>query len=119
MHLKLGQTVGHLGAIAGQKRGADAVGHGSKPQIKAGGLDLVGQDGGAAVERACGDHGAQGLGGQNSGCGHGKCPFQNETARAAGRQAGGFVLVGPERFELSTSRPPDGRANQAALRPDE
>ena len=33
-------------------------------------------------------------------------------------QAGGFALVGPERFELSTSRPPDGRANQAALRPD-
>jgi hypothetical protein len=27
-------------------------------------------------------------------------------------------MVGPERFELSTSRPPDGRANQTALRPD-
>ncbi len=33
--------------------------------------------------------------------------------------AGGVTLVGPVRFELTTSRPPDGRANQAALRPDE
>ena len=27
-------------------------------------------------------------------------------------------LVGPVRFELTTFRPPDGRANQAAPRPD-
>ena len=28
-------------------------------------------------------------------------------------------MVGPVRFELTTFRPPDGRANQAAPRPDE
>ena len=44
--------------------------------------------------------------------------LKDEAARA-GRAAGGFVLVGPARFELATFRPPDGRANQAALRPDE
>ena len=31
---------------------------------------------------------------------------------------GVFGMVGPARFELAAFRPPDGRANQAAPRPD-
>ena len=38
--------------------------------------------------------------------------------RRSTRIARGARLVGPERFELSTSRPPVWRANQAALRPE-
>src|SRR5690606_19303002 len=46
----------------------------------------------------------------NSGCG---C----ENAHPDDRM-GVFGMVGPARFELAAFRPPDGRANQAAPRPD-
>ena len=45
--------------------------------------------------------------------------YQPKNARKARHLRAVFMMVGPERFELSTSRPPDGRANQAALRPDD
>ena len=106
--------------MPGQERGAHAVGHGAKPQIKAGGLDLVVADRGSRGKRARW---------RSAGAGPVRAALRlvidappsapdDKTARTAGWQAGGFSMVGPERFELSTSRPPDGRANQAALRPD-
>ena len=103
---------------AGEERGADAVGDGAKPQIKAGGLKLIVAD---RRDRRPGRPWRSGGGGPERAalrCHRAPHGLDTETARAAGWQAGGFSMVGPERFELSTSRPPDGRANQAALRPD-
>ena len=105
--------------MAGKERGADAPGDGAEAQVEAGGLDLVVADRGIGGKRAGFDQLAQVLRGQHPGCRHGVPPTaRSETARTARGQAGGFSMVGPERFELSTSRPPDGRANQAALWPD-
>jgi hypothetical protein len=106
-------------ARARQERGAHAVGHGAKAQVQARRLHLVIADRWVTGQRARGDQLAQGLGGKDS-AGHQTSPSAPDTNRPRMPiwQAGGFSMVGPERFELSTSRPPDGRANQAALRPD-
>ena len=50
------------------------------------------------------------------GCGWAGAGGGNEKGHPA--RDGLLSVVGPERFELSTFRPPDGRANQAAPRPD-
>ena len=121
MHLEFGDAIGNGPPGAGQKRGAHPIGHRAQPQIKAGGLHLTGGKrmvggNGAAVDQA-----ADRLRWQNPGCRHHSpqtAGAGNETARTLLPRAGRFSMVGPGRFELPTFRPPDGRANQAALRPE-
>ena len=123
MHLEFGQTLGHCAPGAGEERRADAVGGGAQAQIEAGGLDLFGMDRGGGSNRPRLDQGAQALRRQNTAVGHQANSLRHQPletippAEPRARRAVS-VMVGPERFELSTSRPPDGRANQAALRPD-
>ena len=124
VHRKLFQTGRDLAPSACQKRGAHAVGLGAKAQIKAGGLHLGHINRRMGCDRALRDQLAQRLRGKHTEAVHGRAfrgtggilnkkpPARPDALRTV------FAMVGPERFELSTSRPPDGRANQAALRPD-
>ncbi len=125
VHFEFGDPIGDTAVLAREERGADPVGHPAEPQVETRGLHLVGQDRKRTRHCATRDLRAQFLRGQDphvfpgilSQFRQALAPKSKPPAGHRARQAV-LAMVGPVRFELTTSRPPDGRANQTALRPD-
>ena len=90
MHLEFAQPVGHLCAVACQERGAHTVGDSAKAQVKAGGLDLGGNDRGLARQGTLRNHLFNLLVGNHAG--HNIRPSDAQTARTPCRA--GRCVVG-------------------------